>query len=158
MARTIVFVKVADFLDTRRQWVPMFAIHSPGDLSVVRQEISRYDSGCDFQRMPISESPTTSFLTDMFLQCPDSIWVWGYARREDGAISCARRQWLPVIALHPLVGCYVIRQVLVRYHSGYDFARLLNSEPPTILLTPGTFLGCPLCKITVSVHDVYICL
>jgi len=45
--------------------------------------------------------------------------------------------------LHPLVGCYVIRQVLVRYHSGYDFARLLNSEPPTILLSPGTFLGCP---------------
>ena len=93
--------------------------------------------------MPISESPTTSFPTDMFPQCPGGIWVWGYARREDEAISCARRQWLPVSALHPLVGCYVIRQVLVRYHSGYDFARLLNSEPPTILLSPGTFLGCP---------------
>ena len=93
--------------------------------------------------MPISEPPTTSFLTDVLHQCPGGIWVRGYARREDEAISCARQQWLPATTLHPLVGGYVIRQVLVRYHSGYDLARLPNSEPPTTLLSPETLLGCP---------------
>ena len=129
--------------DARRQWVSMFAIHSPDDLSAVRQEHSRYDSGCDFQCMPISESPTTSLSTDMVSQCPGGIWVWNYVRREDVAISCARRQGLPATALHPLVDCYVIRQELMRYHSGYDFARLPNSESPTIVLSPETFLECP---------------
>ena len=43
------------------------------------------------------------------------------------------RQWLPATALLPLVDCYVVRQELVRYHSGYDLERVPNSESPTIV-------------------------
>jgi hypothetical protein len=53
------------------------------------------------------------------------------------------RQWLPATALLPLVDGYVVRQELVRYHSGYEFERLPNSESPTIVLSPETLLECP---------------
>ena len=53
--------------ETRRQWVSMFAASSPEDLNVVRQELSRYGSGCDFQRMSTFESPTIAAAPQLVL-------------------------------------------------------------------------------------------
>ena len=125
--------------DARRQWVSMSATLSPDDLSVVRQEISRYDSGCDFQRMPTSESPTVSADPRRVLgDTSDNLPVGGVLANPD-----VRRQWASKFATLSPLELSVVRQELIRYDSGCDFRCLSNSELPTSIPSPETLFGCP---------------
>ena len=49
-----------------RQWLSMIALVSPADCCVIRKELVQYDSGCDFTRVPSSESPKFFFLQTWF--------------------------------------------------------------------------------------------
>ena len=117
---------------TRRQWVVIFATFSPDDLNVVRQELSRYGSGCDFQRMPTLESPTIAAAPQLVLgDSSDDLPVGGGLANSD-----ARRQWVSMSATLSPDDLSVVRQEISRYDSGCDFQRMPTSESPTVSAAP----------------------
>ena len=121
---------------TRRQWALLFATFSPEDLSIIRQELSRYHWGCDFQRMPTSESPTVSAASQPVLGGSSvGLPTGGVLANPD-----VRRQWASTFATLSPVELSVVRQELIRYDSGCDFRCLSKSELPTSI--PALF-GCP---------------
>ena len=77
-----------------RQWLSMIALVSPADCCVIRKELVQYDSGCDFTRVPSSESPKFFFPADMLFQCSGCVFLFHVVQRQ----CSAPRQWLPVIA------------------------------------------------------------